>query len=250
MVQHFTTELFANEGIYSKHLNSANKVVHLARCATQDLCNADTSDMNNTQWRSLPSLSLWVFLVLWLDMYILTVSIESLPSQCRNTIQPQQMMHWTQCHITLSGALRHIFSKAPIFSIKSNVSWCPHNTLVHHAKEHTLRHQMKRVDSTCKAKTKTFVLSQAQEYETVHFPTMLDTQNTIALGVLFCKQIYVSACQSFVSVIVGSQYSSTTNDLNIAVTVMTWIHSLSVSVLKMTFHHCSLSTLNEDVYAE
>jgi len=33
-------------------------VVHLARCATEDLHNTDTSDTNNTQSRSLPSLSL------------------------------------------------------------------------------------------------------------------------------------------------------------------------------------------------
>jgi len=36
---------------------SANKLVHLARCATQGLCNTDTSDVNNTQSRSLPSLN-------------------------------------------------------------------------------------------------------------------------------------------------------------------------------------------------
>jgi len=50
---------------------------------------------------------------------------------------------------------------------------------------------------------------------------MLDTQNIIAPRVSFRKQIYVSACQSFVSVIVGSQNSSTTNDLNVTVTLMT-----------------------------
>ena len=32
----------------SLNLISANKVVHLARCATQDLYNTDTSDMDNT----------------------------------------------------------------------------------------------------------------------------------------------------------------------------------------------------------
>jgi len=57
MVQHFRIQFFANGGIWSKHLNSANKMVHLARCATQDLYNIDTSDMNNTQSRSLSSLS-------------------------------------------------------------------------------------------------------------------------------------------------------------------------------------------------
>ena len=72
-----------------------------------------------------------------------------------------------QCRIRLLEAPRHIFSKAPIFSIKSNVAWCPHNTRVHYAKEHTLTHQMKRVDSICNVKTKTFVLSQTQNYETV-----------------------------------------------------------------------------------
>jgi len=82
------------------------------------------------------------------------------------------------------------------------------------------------------------------------FPTMLDTQTIIIFCVLFHKQIQVSACQSFVSVIVRSQYSSATNDLNVAVTLMTWVHSLSVSVSKMTFLHCSLSTLNKDTYAE
>jgi len=46
-------------------------------------------------------------------------------------------------------------------------------------------------------------------------PTMLDTQTVIVLFVLFCKQIYISTCQSFASVIVRSQYSSVTNDLNV-----------------------------------
>jgi len=58
MVQRFPMQLFANGGIYSKHLNSSHEVVHLARCATQDLHSTDTSDMNNTQSRSLPSFSL------------------------------------------------------------------------------------------------------------------------------------------------------------------------------------------------
>jgi len=39
-------------------------VVHLARCAIQYLHNTDASDMNNARSWSLPSLSLWVFLVL------------------------------------------------------------------------------------------------------------------------------------------------------------------------------------------
>ena len=58
MLQHFLIQLFANGGIYSKHLNSANKVVCLARYAIQDLCNTDTYDMNNTQSRFLSSLNL------------------------------------------------------------------------------------------------------------------------------------------------------------------------------------------------
>jgi len=53
----------------------------------------DTSDMHNTQSRSLPSFSL-SFLsadLIWFDVrnVHLLVSIESLPSQWRNTIQPQ-----------------------------------------------------------------------------------------------------------------------------------------------------------------
>jgi len=57
---------------------------------------------------------------------------------------------------------------------------------------------------------------------------MLDTQTVIVLCVLFCKQIHVSTFQSIVSVKVRSQYSSgtmPTNDLNVAVTFMTWVHS-------------------------
>jgi len=50
---------------------------------------------------------------------------------------------------------------------------------------------------------------------------MFDTQTIIVFCVLFCKQIHVSACQSFVFVIVLSQYSSATNDLHAAVTLMT-----------------------------
>ena len=40
----------------------------------------------------------------------------------------------TQCQMSLLGALRHNFSTAPIFSLKTNVARCPHNTPVHHAK--------------------------------------------------------------------------------------------------------------------
>jgi len=32
MFHHLLIQLFANRGIYSKRLNSANKVVHLTRC--------------------------------------------------------------------------------------------------------------------------------------------------------------------------------------------------------------------------
>jgi len=44
---------------------------------------------------------------------------------------------------------------------------------------------------------------------------MLDIQTTIVHFVLFCKQNHLLACQSFVSVIIRSQYSSATNDLNV-----------------------------------
>jgi len=81
---------------------------------------------------------------------------------------------------------------------------------------------MKRVDSICNAKTKLVSYHKLRSTKPfLDFPTMLDTQNIIALSVLFRKQIYVSACQSFVSVVVSSQYSSATNDLNVAVTLMT-----------------------------
>ena len=76
------------------------------------------------------------------------------------------------------------------------------------------------------------------------FPTMLDSQTIIVFCVLFCKQTDVSACQSFVCIIVISQYSSATNDLNVAVALMIWVQSLSASVSKMTFHHCGLSSLH------
>jgi len=45
MFHPFPNWLLAGGGIYSKHLNSASKVVHLARCETQDLYNTDTPDM-------------------------------------------------------------------------------------------------------------------------------------------------------------------------------------------------------------
>jgi len=49
MIHYFTIQLFANGGISSKHLNSENKVVYLARSSTQDLHNTDASDMHDTQ---------------------------------------------------------------------------------------------------------------------------------------------------------------------------------------------------------
>ena len=44
---------------------------------------------------------------------------------------------------------------------------------------------------------------------------MLHTQTIIELFVLFCKQFMYQLVKSFVSVIVHSQYSSVTNDLNV-----------------------------------
>jgi len=41
---------------------------------------------------------------------------------------------WIQCQMRLLGALRHSCLRAPIFLLKTNVSWCPYNTCVHHAK--------------------------------------------------------------------------------------------------------------------
>ena len=62
--------LFTNGWIYSKHLNSANKVVHSARCGTQDLYNTDAPDMNESQSWSLSSLNFLSADLTWLDMYI------------------------------------------------------------------------------------------------------------------------------------------------------------------------------------
>jgi len=45
MFHSFPSYLFADGGIYSKHVNSASKVVHLARCETQDLYNTNAPDM-------------------------------------------------------------------------------------------------------------------------------------------------------------------------------------------------------------
>jgi len=45
MFNHCPVQLFANGGIWSKHLNSAHKVVNLA---TQDLYNTDACDMNKS----------------------------------------------------------------------------------------------------------------------------------------------------------------------------------------------------------
>ena len=45
-------------------------MVHLARCETQDLCNTDTSNMNESQSWSLPQLNFPSPDLTWLDMYI------------------------------------------------------------------------------------------------------------------------------------------------------------------------------------
>ena len=45
-------------------------MVHLARCETQDLYNTDTSDMNESQSWSLPSLNFLSANLTWLHMYI------------------------------------------------------------------------------------------------------------------------------------------------------------------------------------
>jgi len=41
----FPINCLQTEESSQKHLNSANEVVHLARCETQDLYNTDTSDI-------------------------------------------------------------------------------------------------------------------------------------------------------------------------------------------------------------
>jgi len=59
---------YSHGSSFSKHLNSTNEVVHLARCATQDLYNTDASDMNKSQSFSLPSLNFLSADLTWLDM--------------------------------------------------------------------------------------------------------------------------------------------------------------------------------------
>ena len=65
-------------------------MINITRCETQDLYNTGTSDMNESQSWSLPSLNfLSADLTCWFNMawcVHLIVSLESLPSQWRNTI--------------------------------------------------------------------------------------------------------------------------------------------------------------------
>jgi len=96
MVHYFSIQLFANGEISSKLLKSANnEVVHFARYAIQDLYNTDTSNINKSQSWSLPSVSFLSADLIGLICTWLIVSLESLPSQRRNTTQPQQLMLWT-----------------------------------------------------------------------------------------------------------------------------------------------------------
>ena len=74
---------------------------------------------------------------------------------------------------------------------------------------------MKRVDRQCGNENVCPITNSGMRRSSQFFPTMLETQTITVLFVLFCKQIHVSACYSFVCVIVRSQYSSATNDLNV-----------------------------------
>jgi len=65
--------------------NAENKVVYLTRCETQDLCNTDTSDINESQSWSLPLLKFLSADLTW-----------------RKTIQPQQMMLLTSQYYELT----------------------------------------------------------------------------------------------------------------------------------------------------
>jgi len=60
---------------------------------------------------------------------------------------------------------------------------------------------------------------------------MLDTEIIIVLFVLFCKQIHVSACQGFVSVIVRSQSLQATNDLNVVGTLTYELLSITATLI-------------------
>ena len=66
----FPISCLQTEGSSQRILHSANTVVHLAKCETQDLYYTDTSDMNELQSWSLPSLNLLSADLFWFDMYI------------------------------------------------------------------------------------------------------------------------------------------------------------------------------------
>jgi len=69
-----------------------------------------------------------------------------------------------------------------------------------------MQHQMKKVDMKMRKRKHLYYRKLKNAKTFLVFPAMLDIQTKMVLCVLFCKQIHVSACQSFVSVIVRSQY--------------------------------------------
>jgi len=70
---------------------------------------------------------------------------------------------------------------------------------------------------------------------------MLDTQTIIVLYVLYCMQIHASACQSFDSVIVRSQYSSQASNLLSLVAMEP--HTVSIARRAMEPRHILHSAL-------
>ena len=71
MVQHFPFSCLQQKNLVKTLKYKANKVVHLSWCATQDLYNRNTSDMNKSQSRSLlSSPNFFSAYLTWLDTYI------------------------------------------------------------------------------------------------------------------------------------------------------------------------------------
>ena len=117
----------------------------------------------------------------------------------------------------------HLFNKNQCRKVSPQYSCSPHEITHSATSDEKGRYAMrkwKRLSYHKLRNAKTFSV----------FPTMLHTETIIVFCVLFYKQFHASDCQSFVSVTIRSQCSSVKNDLNVAVALMTWFHSLSVSV--------------------
>jgi len=107
----FPISCLQTEGSSQRILHSANTVVHLAKCETQDLYYTDTSDMNELQSWSLPSLNLLSADLFWFDMYIWLSHLNSCLDSGETRYNLDNWCFWVLSILILLNKSIHVWLK-------------------------------------------------------------------------------------------------------------------------------------------